>query len=68
MKFFIAYPIQKLFGNLISRDIDKEQLKEIRTSIRTGRPFTSNRCLKAIEEKLARKLAAFPIGRPKKNA
>jgi len=49
-------------------DIEEEQLKEIRTSIRTGRPFTSNRGLKAIEDKLARRLAALPIGRPRKNA
>jgi len=49
-------------------EIEEEQLKEIRTSIRTGRPFTSNSCLKAIEEKLARKLAALPIGRPGMNA
>jgi len=46
----------------------QEQLKEIRTSIRTGRPYTSAICLKAIEEKLARRLAALPIGRPRKNA
>lgn len=48
-------------------EIEEEQLKEIRTSIRTGRPLTSNRGLKAIEEKLARRLTALPIGRPRKN-
>jgi hypothetical protein len=52
----------------VRREIEEEQLKEIRTSIRTGRPYTSAICLKAIEEKLARRLAALPIGRPRKNA
>lgn len=59
---------RKDYMAFVRGEIEEEQLKEIRTSIRTGRPFTSNRCLKAIEEKLARKLAALPIGRPRKNA
>jgi len=48
-------------------EIEEDQLKDIRSSLKTGRPLSSNRCLKAIEEKLARKLEAQPIGRPRKN-
>ena len=59
---------RKDYMAFVRGEIEEDQLKEIRTSIRTGRPFTSNRGLKAIEEKLARKLAALPIGRPRKNA
>jgi len=60
--------LRKSYIAFVRGDIEEEQLKEIRTSIKTGRPFTSSRCLKAIEEKLARKLAALPIGRPRKHA
>lgn len=53
--------------SFVRGEIEEEQLKEVRTSVRTGRPFTSNSGLKVIEEKLTRKLAALPTGRPRKN-
>ncbi len=49
-------------------EIEEDQLKDIRNSLKTGRPLTSNKCLKAIEEKLARRLSAQPVGRPRKKA
>ena len=49
-------------------EVEEDQIKDIRNSLKTGRPFTSNKCLRAIEEKLARRLAAKPIGRPRKKA
>lgn len=58
---------RKDYISFVRGEIEEEQLKEIRASIRTGRPFTSNTCLKTIEEKLARRLAALPIDRPRKN-
>jgi len=59
---------RKDYMSFVRGEIEEEQLKEIRTSIKTGRPFTSNSGLKAIEEKLSRRLSALPIGRPRKNA
>jgi len=50
----------------IRGEIEEDQLKDIRNSLKTGRPLSSNKCLKDIEEKLARKLGAQPIGRPRK--
>jgi putative transposase len=54
------------YVTFVRGEIEEEQLKDIRSSLRTGRPFTSDRCLKEIEEKLARRLVAQPIGRPRK--
>ena len=50
----------------IRGEIEEDQLKDIRSSLKTGGPLSSNKCLKDIEEKLARKLGAQPIGRPRK--
>lgn len=57
-------------SELLSDDLFHETQRNdyIRNSLKTGRPFTSNRCLKAIEEKLAGRLAAQPIGRSRKKA
>jgi len=57
---------RKSYIEFVRGEIDEEQLKEIRTSIKTGRPVADSRGIKAIEKKLARRLSALPIGRPRK--
>jgi putative transposase len=59
---------RKDYIGFVRGSIEEDELKDIRISLKTGRPLSSNRCLKDIEEKLARELGARPIGRPRKNA
>ncbi len=46
----------------IRGEADEDRLKDIRSSLKTGGPLTDNKCLKAIEEKLAGRRAAQPVG------
>ena len=48
--------------------IPKEQITAIRKSSRTGRPLGTNTFVKEIERKLAKRLTALPVGRPRKVA
>jgi len=57
---------RKSYIEFVRGEIDEEQLREIRISIKTGRPFADSRGIKAIEKRLARRLSALPIGRPRK--
>ena len=46
--------------------IPVEQITAIRKSSRTGRPLGTNTFVRELECKLAKRLAALPVGRPKK--
>jgi hypothetical protein len=43
-------------------------MKDIRKSFRTGRPLGSGRFVAELEQRLEKRLAAFPAGRPRKNS
>jgi putative transposase len=46
--------------------IPAEEIKEIRRSARSGRPFGTDRFVNDIEIKLGKRLSALPVGRPRR--
>ena len=52
----------------IKSGIPEEQIKDIRKSFRTGRPLGAGRFVAELEQRLEKRLAAFPAGRPRKNS
>ena len=50
----------------IQSGMQSGQLKEIRKSLRTGRPLGAEKFVSEIEQRLQKRLAAMPVGRPRK--
>lgn len=56
---------RKDYISFIKSGISEEQANQIRQSAKTGRPLGPEKFVMEIENMLGRKLAAFPIGRPR---
>jgi putative transposase len=50
----------------LKASIPEEQMRDIRQNVRTGRPLGASDFVAIIERSLGKRLAALPIGRPKK--
>lgn len=50
----------------LKASIPEEQIRDIRQNVRTGRPLGASSFVAAMERSLGKRLAALPIGRPKK--
>jgi putative transposase len=59
---------QNDYIEFLQSSIPLEQTRDIRQSTSTGRPLGTEHFVARIEQKLKKRLAAFPVGRPKKRA
>jgi putative transposase len=50
----------------LKASIPEEQMRDIRQNVRTGRPLGASDFVAIIERSLGKRLAALPVGRPKK--
>ena len=54
------------FIEFVRSPIPAQQIEDIRRSARTGRPFGAELFVREIEARLGKRLAALPVGRPRK--
>jgi putative transposase len=52
---------------ILQRPEDERMTRQVRASLRTGRPLASDRWLARLEARLNRRLRSLPVGRPRRN-